>query len=129
VAYIASEVLSVTTDGSGAATATTLNTYNGLVQAIVYTIDGTSPYANGVVITVTGAKSGLTLWSETLATNASKTRYPRAATQATDGTAALYASAGTAVLDKIPLADEGIKVVIASGGATKVGSFRFLVGG
>jgi hypothetical protein len=129
VAYLSTESVTVTTIADGSATAYTAAGYNGLLHAIVYTPDGTTPYSNNVVVTITGETSGLAIWSETIATAASApTRYPRAATHTVLGAAALYAAAGTAVLDKIGLAGERLKIVLASGGNAKVGSFRFLIG-
>jgi hypothetical protein len=52
---------------------------------------------------------------------------PRQATHSTAGAAALYAAAGTAVNDKIALANDRIKIVIASGGNTKTGVFHFVI--
>ena len=51
----------------------------------------------------------------------------RQATHAPDGSAALYAAAGEAVLGDIVLANERVKIVVASGGNTKTGQFVIVV--
>lgn len=79
-------------------------------------------FANGVDFTITSEATGETLWAESNV-DASATRAPRQATHGTDGTAALYAGSGTAVLDKIALANTRVKIVVASGGDTKTGTF------
>ncbi len=131
MAYFRSESVSVTTAADGSATAYTTGAYSGFVHTVIYTPDGTTPYSDNVVVTVTGETSGVAIWSETLADGdvpGGVTRYPRAATHTVLGAAALYAGAGVAVLDKIALGGERIKIVLASGGVTTVGAFRFLVG-
>ncbi len=131
MAFLTSETISITTIADGSATAYSSHAVNGLVHAIVYTPDGTTPFDDNIVVTITGETSGLAIWSETLADGditGGVTRYPRAATHTILGAAALYAGAGVAVLDKIGLATERIKVVIAAGGNVKTGAFRFLIG-
>lgn len=123
--FISTEAVTVTTIADGSATAYTRN-YNGFLHAIQYTKPGTTPYSDGVVVTITAEVSGLPVWSETLTTNASKTRYPRAATNDVLGAAALYAAAGQPINDRIPVAGERLKIVLASGGNAKVGTFRFI---
>ena len=53
--------------------------------------------------------------------------YPRAATASTANAALLYAAGGTAVSDRIPVAGERVKIVIAEGGDTKTGTFHVYV--
>src|SRR5438128_11707249 len=84
---------------------------SGKILAIRYVKPGAGGFDNGSTITVTLETTGIAVWSEANV-NASATRFPRAATCGTDGTAALYAAAGTAVNDKIPVANERIKLVI-----------------
>jgi hypothetical protein len=71
-------------------------------------------FEDGVDFTITSEATGATLWAEENV-NASATRHPRAATASTAGAAALYANAGQAVLDKIALSQDRVKIVIANG--------------
>ena len=54
------------------------------------------------------------------------TKAYRQATHDTLGVAALFAAAGQAVLDKIALANDRVKIVIAAGGDTKTGTFYLI---
>ena len=114
--------VTVTTDGAGAATAYS-DYVTGKLSQIRYV---KTDYDNGSTFTITADATGETLWTEA-AVNASATRAPRQATHTTAGAAALYAAAGTAVNDKIGIANDRIKIVIASGGATKTGVFHFIL--
>lgn len=119
-------VVSVTTDGSGAATAYS-PPVNGKLYSVSYVKDpGANPFANGVDFTITKETTGEGIWTES-DVNATAHRSPRAATHTNAGVAALYASGGVAVLGPIAMARERIKIVIAQGGATKVGAFHFNV--
>lgn len=128
MAFVKRHVVDITTDGSGDGTGYTSEPVTGFVQAIRYVKDGTTPYSNGVDVTVTAESSGLAIVTLT-DLNATATSYPRAATSDVAGAASLYASGGVAVNDKIPVADERVKIVVASGGATKTGRFHVYVGG
>ncbi|OBQ68401.1 hypothetical protein EFV37_25095 [Mesorhizobium loti] len=114
--------LSITTDAGGAATA-----YSPRIAGKIHSIQYVkTDFANGVGFTVTAEATGESIWSEA-AVNASAVRYPRAPTHTQAGAAALYAAGGVAVQDKIGLASDRVKVVIASGGATKTGTIHILV--
>lgn len=116
--------VSVTTNGSGAATAYS-PPINGKLVSVSYVKDGgANPFANGVDFTITKETTGENIWTES-DVNASAHRYPRAPTHSQAGVATLYASGGTAVNDGIAVARERIKIVIAQGGDTKVGAFHF----
>lgn len=117
--------VTVTTDGSGDATAYT-EAFAGRISQIRYVKHGSTPFADGVDFTLTVEGTGEGLWTETNV-NASATRAPRQATHGVDGAAALYAAGGAAVLDKIVVAQDRAKIVIASGGAAKIGTFHFLI--
>ena len=98
---------------------------SGEVWAIIYTKDD---YDAGVDFTITAETSGLTVWTES-DVDASKTVYPRAPASDTAGAAMLYAAAGEAVIaGPVPLANERLKIAIASGGNVKVGNFRLIIG-
>jgi hypothetical protein len=118
--------VAITTDGAGAATA--YSPYlSGKLTAIHYVKDvGANPFANGVDFTITAEATGETLWAEN-DVNASASRYPRVATHTTAGVASLYAAGGTAVTDQIRMSRDRVKIVIASGGATKVGAFIVMI--
>lgn len=120
--YAQRETVAVTTAADGSATAYSAPVWGRLSQIRYVKTD----FADGSTITVTNETTGETLWTES-AVNASATRAPRQATHSTAGVAALYAGSGTAVLDKIALAGDRIKVVVASGGNVKSGTFIFML--
>src|ERR1044072_1222777 len=110
--------ISVTTDGSGNATA--YSPYvSGYLESIQYVKNN---YTDGVDFTITADVTGETLWTESNV-NAAKVCRPRSATHSTAGVAALYASGGTAINDKIALGRGRVKIVIGSGGASHSGTF------
>ena len=115
----------VTTAADGSATVYTPRLAGKLCQ-IEYVKDGSNGFANGVDFAITGEATGIGLWTES-DVNASAVRAPRQATHSQVGAAALYASGGVAVQDKIALASDRVKIVIAQGGNAKVGVFHVLV--
>jgi hypothetical protein len=112
----------VTTDASGDATAYTPRVA-GALCAIHYV---KTDYADGVDFTITSEATGQSLWTDTNV-NASEVVAPRAPTHDQSGAALLYASGGTAQADKIALASDRIKIMVASGGNAKSGTFHFLI--
>ena len=108
----------VTTDASGDATVYT-EEVNGLLSQIRYV---KTDFDNGSTITITSEATGETLWVET-GVNASATRAPRQATHTTAGVAAVYAGTD-GVGDKIAV-NGRLKIVVASGGNAKTGTFHF----
>jgi len=125
MSYVQRLVKEVTTDGSGDATAYVDVDY-GLLQTIRYVKASSGNYDNGVDFTITSEATGEVLWQES-DVNASATRAPRQATHSTAGAAALYAGGGAAVNDKIAIAKDRIKIVVASGGSVKQGTFHFVL--
>jgi hypothetical protein len=122
MSYAQRLTVSVTTAADGSATA-----YSGVVTGRLSQIRYVkTDFADGSTFTITAEATGETLWTES-AVNASATRAPRQATHSTAGAAALYAAGGTAVNDKIALALDRIKIVIASGGNVKTGTFHFVL--
>jgi hypothetical protein len=115
----------VTTAADGSATAYSPRT-SGKIHSVQYVKDGSNGYANGVGVTVTAEATGEQIWAEA-AVNASAVRYPRAATHSNAGVASLYAASGTPVQAPIGVANDRIKIVLASGGNAKVGVFHILV--
>jgi hypothetical protein len=113
------EVISVTTAADGSATA-----YSAVVSGRIASIRYVkTDFADGSTITVTAEATGESIWTES-SVNASATRAPRQATHTIAGAASLYAAAGTAVNAPIVLANDRVKVVIASGGNVKTGTFH-----
>lgn len=108
--------IDLTTNGSGAATG--YSPYlSGYIMAIQYV---KTDFANGVDFTITADETGEAILSLTDQNSATIVR-PRAPTHSTAGVAALYASGGTAINDRIALGRDRVKVVIAQGGDTKTG--------
>ena len=114
--------MTVTTAADGSATAYS-EVLTGKLSQIRYV---KTDFANGVDFTITAEATGETLWAQ-LDVNASVTVAPRQATHNTAGVAALYAAAGTAVNDLIALANDRIKIVIASGGNVTTGTFHIIL--
>lgn len=112
----------VLTDGSQNATVYTPY-LSGYIESVQYV---KTDFTNGVDFTITAEATGENIWTDTNI-DASETVRPRAATQTTAGVAALYASGGVAVLDRIALGRDRVKIVIGSGGAAKVGTFVITV--
>lgn len=98
---------------------------SGYIESVQYVKDGTTPYTDGVDFTITLDATGEDVWVDTNI-NASETVRPRAATCTTAGVAALYAATG-AVNDRIALGRDRVKIVLASAGASKTGTFIITV--
>lgn len=112
------QTVAVTSAADGSATAYS-GYINGFIQAIQYL---KTDYADGVDFTITAEGTGETIWTQS-DVNAATIVRPRAATHSTAGVAALYASGGTAVTDRIALGKDRVKIVLASAGNAKSGSF------
>jgi hypothetical protein len=115
--------LVVTTAADGTATAY-MPRLSGKIHSVHYI---KTDYADGVDFTITSEATGESIWAESNV-NASTVRYPRAATHSQAGAAALYAAGGVGVLDKIGIANDRIKIVLAQGGANKSGTFHVVLG-
>jgi hypothetical protein len=122
MSYVERHVVAVTTIADGSATAYS-PMITGKISQIRYV---KTDFANGVDFTITAEATGETIWTETNV-DASKTVAPRQATHSTAGVAAVFAAAGEAVLDKIALAKDRVKIVIANGGDKKSGTFHIVV--
>jgi hypothetical protein len=123
--YAKRYTIAMAVDASGDFTGYSSEPVTGKIIAILYTkVD----FANGSTMTLTGEESGTAIWSEA-AVNASAVRAPRQAIHSTVGVAALYAAGGAAVLDSIVIANERLKIVVASGGVSKTGTLTVIVGG
>lgn len=124
MAYAETESVTIAVDASGDATAYTSKLYTGVVRAVIYT---KTDYANGVDVAITGETTGQAILTGT-DVNATATFCPKQAVHTTAGAAALYAAGGVAVLADIVLVNERIKFVVSSGGVSKTGAFRVVVG-
>lgn len=115
-------IVPVTTAADGSATAYSpfLSGYLNQIQYVK------TDFADGVDFTITAEATGQTIWTES-DVNAAALRAPRLPTHTTAGVASLYASGGTAVNDRIALSRDRVKIVIASGGNAKSGSFTIVV--
>lgn len=122
MSYAQRVAVTVTTAADGSATAYS-DVLTGKVSQIRYV---KTDFADNSTFAITAEATGETIWGEANV-NASTTRAPRQATHSTAGVAALYAAAGTAVNDKIAIAIDRIKIVIAAGGATKTGVFHIIM--
>lgn len=116
--------VTVTTASDG--TATAYSPYlSGFIHAIHYV---KTDYADGVDFTITAEATDETLWTQS-DVNAAAVKAPRQATHSNVGVAALYASGGTAVNDRIALGRDRVKIVLAQGGNAKTGKFIIIVDG
>jgi len=115
----------VTTIANGSATAYSPH-FTGKISQIRYVKDGTTPYTDGVDFTITAEATGENIWTQ-LNVNASVTVAPRQPVHSTAGVAALYAAGGTAIQEMIAIANDRVKIVIADGGDSKIGTFFLLV--
>lgn len=112
----------VLTDGDGNATVYAAVDF-GAVSQIRY-VKG--DFAAGVDFAITVEGTGEGLWTEA-DVNASATRAPRQATHGVDGVAAVFASGGSPVQDKIAVVNDRIKIAITNGGAAKAGTFHIVL--
>lgn len=112
----------ITTAADGSATA-----YSPRVAGKIHSLHYVkTDFADGVDFTITAEVTGESILAKS-DVNASAVFYPRAATHTQAGVAALYASGGTAVSDKIAIASDRVKITIAQGGNAKSGAFHILV--
>lgn len=113
------ETVTVTTDGSGDATAYS-GRLTGLIAAIRYVKATSGSYTDGVDFAVSCEDSTMVIWDEDNV-NASTIRYPRCA---------VHDYAGAAIsggYSPIALFGERVKIVVASGGSAKTGTFEILL--
>ena len=123
MSYAERHVVTITTDAAGDGTGYT-PVVTGRISTIRY---AKTDYADGVDFTVTLEATGESVWAESNV-NASATRAPRQATHDVTGTASLYAGSGEPVEAPIVAAQDRVKIVVASGGDTKTGTFHVVLG-
>lgn len=121
-------IVSVTTDASGDVTGYTDQQVNGEILAVRYVPPGASPLDTGADVTITGADSGTPIITITNLGTSAVSYAPRQATHSVAAAAALYAAGGAAVNDRIAIAGELIKIVVAQGGNALTGKFHITVG-
>lgn len=94
---------------------------SGYIESVQYVKADSGGYTDGVDFTITVADTGENVWTDTNI-NASEIVRPRAATHTVAGVAAEYVS-GAAVLDRIAIGRDRVKIVLAQAGASKTGTF------
>ena len=124
--YVRRLAVSILTDGSGDFTGYT-DVVTGEVVNVRY-VPGGSPVDTNGDLTVTEEESGAPIVTKANIGTSAFSLAPRQPTHAVaDGTALLYAATGTAVTDKVVVANSRIKVVIANGAAAKTGTLYIWV--
>jgi hypothetical protein len=126
--HVTRYAFAVTTNASGAATVYSDAICNGVVHQVRYVPHGSTPLDTGADVDLTGEVSGLVVLDQDNIGTAAYTVAPRQATHTTAAVAALYAAGGTAVLAPVAVAGERLKLVVASGGDTKSGTYYVWVG-
>ncbi len=116
--------VAVTADGSGAVTVYTPR-FSGRIHQIEYVKPGSGYYDDTVDFAITGEKTGIGLWTEANVT-ASKVCAPRMPTHSQVGVAATLDGTRPA-LDRVALGNDRAKIVLAQAGASKTGTFHFLI--
>ncbi len=115
-------------NASGASTTYSTEPVRGEIRQITYTPDGTNPLDTGADLAITGEVTGMVIATLTNIGTSTVTWAPRIPTCGTTAVASLYAAAGTAVQDRIAIAGERIKVVVAQGGTSLKGQLSIVVG-
>ena len=118
--------VAVTTDSSGDATVYSPPTF-GTVVAIRYVPHASTPLDDAADLTFSDNGTGLGVLTVTNMGPGARDFWPRAFTMSTTGTAATFDGTNS-VLDMVPVAG-AVKVVVASGGATKSGTLYIYVQG
>lgn len=98
----------------------------GYIVSVQYVKHSSTPYSDGVDATITSDVTGQAIVTLT-DMNASTIVFPRTPTHTTAGVAAVFASGGTGVLDRVAISSDRIKVAIAQGGNGKTGTFIIAV--
>lgn len=122
--HAARETVSLTTDGSGAATGYT-NNVTGRILGVHYVKPGSGGFDNGVSLTVTLEATGESV--VVITSNTSLNTYPRVGVQ--DATGAAATLDGTRLMrTEVVACNDRVKVVVAGGGSAKTGTVYVIVG-
>lgn len=114
-------IVEITTAADGSATA-----YSPRVSGVIHSIRYEKiDFADGVDFVVTAEATSDAVWAQSNV-NAAATVAPRQATHTTAGVAATLDGTVPA-LDKVALANDRLKVVVAQGGNAKSGKLHFLI--
>lgn len=117
--------ITIATDGSGNFDSSTEQACVGEIWDIQY-VPGAAPVDATADFTITGAVTGKSILTVTNVA-AAFTHHVRAAVVDQAAAARLYAAGGTAVSDRIGVA-EPVRLVVAQGGASKNGTVYITVG-
>lgn len=126
--FIDRQVLDLTVNASGDATVYTTLPVTGRVLQLRYVPHASTPLDTNADVTVTGETTGVAIATLTNIGTSAFTTVPRQATHDVTGAALVYIAAGQPVTEPVYLAGERIKVVVAQGGASKIGTLHVAVG-
>lgn len=105
-------------------TATVYSPYlSGYIEAIQYIKPGSGGLSDGSTMTITAEATGENIWTQT-GVNASVKVRTRTPTHSTAGVAATY-DGTRAVLDRVALGRDRVKIAITSGGNSK--NFSYVI--
>lgn len=121
-------VLDLTVNSSGAATVYSTLPVTGRVLQLRYVPDGSTPLDTGADLTITGETTGVAIATLSNIGTSAFTTVPRQATHDVTGAALVYIAAGQPVTEPVYVAGERIKVVVAQGGTSKIGTLHIAVG-
>ena len=121
--YVERHNIDLTTDGDGAATGYSPRV-TGRILNVIYT---KTDFANGVDFTITAEDSGLSILAKENV-DASATFAPMQSAHDQTGTAWAVTDQNDPWPLPIVLVNERVKVVVASGGATKTGTVTVVIG-
>ncbi len=114
MSFIERHTISLTGTTSGSLTTFSDEVANGKIHSIKYTRPGSTPLSSSADFTVTTDETSQSVWAQSNV-DATTTVMPRAATHDITGVANTDGTTGTAaILEPIAIANERIKVVVAS---------------
>lgn len=125
--YAQLHTLTLTVDASGDATVYSTAAVSGAVLQVRYVPHASTPLDTGADLTITGEDTGVAIATLSNIGTSAFTKVPRQATHGVTGTALVYAGTD-AVAEPAYVSGERIKVVVAQGGVSKVGTLHILVG-